>query len=124
MDNHRKIFYIHEMKNRRTFIQSAAIASAGMLASKSFAFNILHKNIKEEQLIGHNGFKYKVDKEWAKINPSSHPLINCHEMVQDSKGRLFMVGDDVHNNIMVFDKSGKLLDSWGNSLSCRAWIDH
>ena len=64
------------MKNRRTFIQSATMASAGLLASKSFAFNILHKNIQEDLVIGHNGFKYKVDKQWAKISPSNNPLIN------------------------------------------------
>ncbi|MEO0340490.1 MAG: 6-bladed beta-propeller, partial [Bacteroidota bacterium] len=38
---------------------------------------------------------------------------NCHEMVLDSKGRLIMVGDHTKNNILIYDKSGKLLDSWG-----------
>jgi peptidylglycine monooxygenase len=33
-------------------------------------------------------------------------------MVQDQKGRLIMVGDHVANNILIFDKSGKLLDNW------------
>jgi hypothetical protein len=31
----------------------------------------------------------------------------------DSKGRLIMIGDHTNNNILVFDKSGKLLDYWG-----------
>jgi len=34
-------------------------------------------------------------------------------MVMDSKGRLIMVGDDIRNNILIYDKSGKLLDAWG-----------
>ena len=102
------------MKNRRTFIRSTAVASAGLLASKSFAFSIFDRNRQPEELIiGHNGFTYKVDHGWAKISASTHPVINCHEMVQDSKGRLIMVGDDTHNNILIFDKSGQLLDSWG-----------
>lgn len=33
----------------------------------------------------------------------------------DSRGRLIMVGDEVKNNILIYDKSGKLLDSWGIS---------
>jgi hypothetical protein len=104
------------MKNRRTFIRSTAVASAGLLASKSFAFSIFDRNRQPEELIiGHNGFTYKVDHGWAKISASTHPVINCHEMVQDSKGRLIMVGDDIHNNILIFDKSGQLLDSWGTS---------
>jgi len=102
------------MKNRRTFIRSTAVASAGLLASKSFAFSIFDRNRQPEELIiGHNGFTYKVDHGWAKISASTHQVINCHEMVQDSKGRLIMVGDDTHNNILIFDKSGQLLDSWG-----------
>lgn len=90
------------------------MASALTVAKSGFAFSILHKNLQpEEPLIGHGGFKYKADKGWAKISANSTPLFNCHEMVQDSKGRLIMLGDDTHNNILVFDKSGKLLDAWG-----------
>ena len=104
------------MKNRRTFIQTTAIASTALIAQNSFGFSILDKNTKPDELIiGHNGFTYKVDKGWAKISALTHPVINCHEMVQDSQGRLIMVGDDVHNNILIFDKSGQLLDSWGTS---------
>jgi hypothetical protein len=104
------------MKTRRTFIQSTALASAGLMASTSFAFNKKGEQPSNAELvIGHNGFTYRVDKGWAKVSASTHPLINCHEMVQDSKGRLIMIGDDVHNNILVFDKSGQLLDAWGTS---------
>ena len=77
------------MKSRRTFIRSTAVASAGLLASKSFAFSIGKKHVQPDELIiGQNGFTYKVDHGWAKINPANHPVINCHEMVQDSKGRM------------------------------------
>ena len=111
------MFFVHSiMKNRRTFIKSTAFASAGLLAKNSFAFSIGSKTVNpEDQFVGHNGFRYKVDKDWAKISPSTTPLVNCHEMVQDSQGRLVMIGDDTHNNILVFDKSGKLLESWGSS---------
>jgi len=104
------------MKNRRTFIKSTALISTGLIAQNSFAFSINKKTVNpDDMIVGHNGFRYKVDKDWAKISPSTTPLINCHEMVQDSQGRLVMIGDDTHNNILVFDKSGKLLESWGSS---------
>ena len=35
-------------------------------------------------------------------------------MVMDKKGRLIMVTDEVRNNIIVYDQSGKLLTSWGS----------
>lgn len=104
------------MTTRRNFIQNTAMASAAALTMPSFAFSILNKKTKPADIIiGHNGFTYKVDKNWAKIGTNSNPLINCHEMVQDSKGRLIMLGDHTHNNILIFDKSGKLLDYWGTA---------
>ena len=90
------------------------MASALTVAKTSAGFSILHKHLQPEELIiGQGEFKYKVDKSWAKIGVNSTPLLNCHEMVQDSKGRLIMIGDNIHNNILIFDKSGKLLDNWG-----------
>ena len=32
----------------------------------------------------------------------------------DNKGRLIMVTDETKNNIIIYDKSGKLLHSWGH----------
>lgn len=102
------------MINRRNFIRNTTMASALTAAKSGFAFSILHKNLQPDELIiGHGGHTYKVDKGWAKISMNSNPLSNCHEMVQDSKGRLIMLGDNTHNNILVFDRSGKLLDYWG-----------
>lgn len=75
----------------------------------------MHKNMNEEQTIGHGDFKYKVDKNWAQIGTGYYPLLNCHEMVQDQSGKLYMIGDHTANNILVFDPSGKLLDSWSHA---------
>jgi hypothetical protein len=33
-------------------------------------------------------------------------------MVMDTKGRLIMTTDEPRNNIIIYDKSGKLLNSW------------
>ena len=101
------------MNSRRDFIKKT-----GVVASVAGFFPNISKGLKptaEEIIIGHGDYKYKVDKEWAKISVNSTPLFNCHEMVQDQKGRLIMLGDHVTNNILIFDKSGKLLDKWGSS---------
>lgn len=104
------------MTSRRKFLGQSLMASAAVVTAPSFGFNILHKDLKPaDVIIGHNGFTYKVDKGWAKISTNTNPVFNCHEMVRDSKGRLIMIGDNVRNNILIFDASGKLLDSWGNA---------
>jgi len=104
------------MPSRRDFIRQSAMASALAVATPASTFAILHKDRQpEEPVVGHGSFTYKVDKGWAKISVNNTPLANCHEMVQDSKGRLIMLGDCTKNNILIFDKSGKLLDFWGNA---------
>ena len=105
------------MSSRRKFIQHTALATAALSVSPLAGFSILKNKPQDEAdvVIGHGGFTYKVDKGWAKMSPNSNPLINCHEMVQDSKGRLIMIGDHTNNNILIFDKSGNLVDFWGHS---------
>jgi len=102
--------------NRRDFIKNAAMASAIAVAKPVAGFSILHKDLEPDVVtIGHGSYTYKADKQWAKISVNNTPLFNCHEMVQDSKGRLIMLGDSTRNNILIFDKSGKLLDYWGSA---------
>src|SRR6185437_6780805 len=103
-------------QSRRKFIRHTTLASALAIVKPSIGFSILNKGKKPEELIvGHGSHRYKVDKDWAKISVASNPLQNCHEMVQDHKGRLIMLGDNTQNNILIFDKSGKLLDFWGHA---------
>jgi len=67
------------MNPRRKFMRNAALASAAVVASPTLGFSILHPELQpEETIIGHGGFKYKVDKGWAKISVNSNPLFNCH----------------------------------------------
>ena len=41
-----------------------------------------------------------------------HPILNCHEMVQVTDGRLFMIGDHGTHQMLVFKPDGTILDSW------------
>lgn len=111
------------MATRRNFIKTTGLASTAM-ATTSMAFGATVIGSKKnsgrllnetESILGHGDYKYKLTKNWAQISATRIPLLNCHEMVMDSKGRLIMVGDHPQNNILIFDKSGKLLDYWGTA---------
>ena len=103
------------MKNnnnsRRNFIKNSAIVGLG-ITSVNKKFSIGSKNYSLENTIGHNGFTYKVDKSWSKQNVNIHPVHHCHEMVMDKKGRLFMTTTHKKNNVLVYNKDGKVLDGW------------
>lgn len=101
-----------ETHSRRQFAKITA-ATAAAITFKPFY--ILHAKPKVDgEVIGHGNHRYKVHQGWGNLDASKSPVNNCHEMVQDSKGRLIMVGDEVKNNILIYDRSGKLLESWGH----------
>jgi hypothetical protein len=104
-------------QSRREFLRTTATASAVLAAGTGSAFplfNITHKSDMAEDIIGHGNFRYRVHKAWGNLDPSKTPVKNCHEMVMDRKGRLIMVTDETKNNIIIYDRSGKLITTWGN----------
>jgi len=68
--------------------------------------------VSQQEIIGHGQFRYRVDTAWSKADPATHPVNNCHEMVQVPDGRLFMITDHLDNNILIYNTDGDLLDSW------------
>lgn len=98
--------------SRRSFLKATALTATAMTFKPFYILNA--KPGANGEIIGHGSHKYKVQQGWGNLDSSKFPINNCHEMVQDSKGRLLMIGDEVKNNILVYDRSGKLLDSWGH----------
>lgn len=95
--------------NRRTFVQKSLIAATGIAAMPP-----LVRPEKTDQLVlGHNSHQYKLDANWGNLNPKQYPVKDCHEMVQDSQGRILLLTNETKNNVLVYDKSGKLLKTWG-----------
>jgi len=65
-------------------------------------------------IIGHNNFRYRLDKNWVKCESPNYPVKDCHEMVLASNGLLYLLTNETKNNVLVFNKDGKIEDSWGN----------
>ena len=98
------------MPTRRHFLHGLTTAAAATWTQKIAAAPDPAKDI----LIGHGTHRYRVIKDWvAPGQGRNHPILNCHEMVQVKDGRLFMVGDHSHNQLLIFKPDGTILDSWG-----------
>ena len=103
-----------EQNSRRDFIIKSGAAVLGglvlpnILIKKSYA-------MKEDTILGHGTHRYKVIEGWGVLDAGKNPVNDCHEMVEDAKGRLIMLTNETKNNILIYDKSGKLLETWGNS---------
>lgn len=92
---------------RRTFIGSGMI-TAGFFISKDLFSRY------QRPVYGQNGMHFHMDTKWGKLNPDKYPVNDCHEMVQDSKGRILLLTNETRNNVLIYSKSGRLLESWGH----------
>ncbi len=95
---------------RRGFIKQSSLATAGILTSTS-AMGMI-SNYKDA-IIGHGDYRYKIDLNWGALNSDKFPVNDCHEMVQDSQGRILLLTNHTKNNVIVYDKSGNLIEVWG-----------
>lgn len=94
--------------NRRRFLKHAGFTAGAM----AIAHDMLAKS--QDPIYGHNGLRYRMNKNWGTLNPDKHPVNDCHEMVQDRKGRIILLTNETKNNILIYNKSGKLKGSWGH----------
>lgn len=95
---------------RRKFIRNSSLFTTGMVSGMAQAN--LFKRYKD-MIIGHNSHRYKVDLQWGALNSNFYPVNDCHEMVQDSQGRIILLTNHTKNNVIVYDRSGKLVEVWG-----------
>jgi hypothetical protein len=96
--------------NRRNFIQNTAAAAAGLALAPS----ILSAQDKKGVVLGHNKKRYRLNTHWSNQDFARYPVKDCHEMVQDSKGRIILLTNETKNNVIIYNKKGKLLTTWGN----------
>lgn len=94
---------------RRTFIKNTGLLAAGLHITR----DLYSKD--KGPVYGHNNMKYTLDTQWSKADPLKNPVNDCHEMVQDASGRILLLTNETKNNVLIFNTSGKLLTSWGNS---------
>ena len=93
---------------RRTFLKDVACSSASLfLTTNTF-------NRPAQPVYGHNNMLYTLDTQWGTLNASNTPVNDCHEMIQDHKGRILLLTNETKNNVIVYNQKGKLLESWGH----------
>lgn len=93
---------------RRNFLRNVIAGTAGF----HIASGIMARD--KGPVYGHNGMQYTMNTKWSKADPIKVPVNDCHEMVQDAKGRIYLLTNETKNNVLVFNSSGKLLKTWGH----------
>ena len=94
---------------RKEFIQSSSVLIAGSLIAREQLFEIING----EKVYGQNEKRYKLVKDWVKADATTLPVNDCHEMMQDAKGHIVLLTNEIKNNVIFFNKKGKLKGTWG-----------
>ncbi len=94
--------------NRKSFLAKTSVAMSSLVITRDIFAR------KKDPVFGHGNMQYGLNNQWGKLNPQQHPVNDCHEMVQDSKGRIILLTNETKNNLLFYDKSGKYLSSWGH----------
>ena len=99
---------------RRNFLRTAAALPLAGLATGC----TLHAAPANDRklTIGHGDFRYQVDPTWGNLNPVKQGVMHCHEMVQDTRGRLVCSTVSEHFDVVAYNKEGKLLTSFKHGL--------
>ena len=94
--------------NRKTFLRQSIVTTGGLL--------IMHDLFAKPKgdVYGYNNMRYRLDTAWSKANPQKFPVNDCHEMVQDKRGRLILLTNETKNNLLLYNTKGKLLNAWGH----------
>ncbi len=101
--------------SRRSFIRQSSVAAVTSVVAPTILLAKPHSTTNETTMLGHNGFRYRVVPDWGVLDAGKNPVNDCHEMVQDAKGRIILLTNETKNNILIYDKSGKLLETWGHT---------
>lgn len=105
---------MNEHQNRRNFLRVAGLAAgSSLLKPPVFGKSIMPKA--GEVIVGHGSHRFRVVPGWGVLDAGKNPVNDCHEMVEDAKGRLILLTNETKNNVLIYDKSGKLLEAWGTS---------
>lgn len=94
--------------DRRDFLISLSTVVAGL----GFADGETGNPASEGELLGQGKYRWRVVPGWGVLDAET-PVADCHGMLQTKDGRIFLLTNHIKNNVIIYDRGGKLLGKWG-----------
>lgn len=64
------------------------------------------------EVLGQGALRYRAQRHWGQLDRAHYPVKDCHGMTEDRNGRIVLLTNDTHNNLIAYDKSGKFMAAW------------
>ena len=94
--------------SRRTFLKSATLAAGACLLRPAIG-----AAADDPGILGQGDYRYRVVPGWGVLDART-PVNDCHGMIEDKRGRILLLTNESRNNVIIYDKGGKLLGTWGH----------
>ena len=99
--------------NRRKFLQSAAATTAGLTLGNS---------ARAATKFGEGKMTFTLDENWGKLPAGMNYGLGC-AVVVDSKDRIFVTSRSPNACVVIFDRDGKILETWSKEVKDKFGYD-
>ena len=65
-------------------------------------------------VLGQGKFRYRVVPGWGVLGAGT-PVRDCHGIVCDREGHVILLTNHTANNVIVYDRAGRLVHKWGTT---------
>ena len=111
-----------QMFSRRALLRgtSASLAAAGLAVVGEAAGASTGKKSEtgdqscDGEILGQGEFRYRARRHWGLLDRAHYPVRDCHGITEDRDGRIVLLTNDTHNNLIAYAKPGKFLAAWEN----------
>ena len=66
------------------------------------------------EILGHGNFRYRAHRLWGRLDHRKYPVKDCHGISGDRNGRIVLLTNDIHNNLIAYTAAGGLVHAWEN----------
>jgi NHL repeat len=98
---------------RRTFLQASAATTAGLA---------LGSRARAEIKVGEGKATYTLDENWGKLPAGMTYGFGC-ALVVDGKDRIYVTSRSENACVVIFDRDGKILETWTKDIESRVGYD-
>ncbi len=98
-------------------ITAVSIAATGPLGRRSAALpgpngSQVTDGHCDGEILGQGEFRYRAHRRWGALDRARYPVKDCQGIAEDRRGRIILLTNDTHNNLIAYEKGGKFLSSW------------
>jgi hypothetical protein len=104
--------------SRRSVLTSAPLALAGLGATPQLragaptATRMAAAGCEAPVHLGQGAFQYHANRYWGLLDRQRYPVADGHGIAEDRSGRIVMLTNDTHNNLIAYSRRGGFRAAW------------